>query len=198
MPEREQGQRRRRRRSSAEIVRLKALRQAHAERLERVRADEQRVEDALGPFAAAAGAIAEAEQRQADRLAKVEAKLERELADLDSARAKAIDAAGDERRKLKDALDAETDRLRAEMGASVIAIRNAGTGMPETAELLGITVREARSLVAAANRNASHATEEKASPTAHTAAAQTAEASNEDDMSGARGEWRPGADPAQA
>lgn len=197
MPQREQGPRRRRRRSSAEIARLKALRQAHAERLERVRADEQRVEDALEPFAAAAEAIAAAEQRHENGLAKVAAKLERDLADLDRARARVVDAASDERQKLKDALDVETGKLRAVMGESVVAIHEVGTGMPETAELLGITLREARSLAAAANRSAERtreldtSLEEISDESVHTTPTEGG------DVVGVADQWRPEPDPEE-
>lgn len=143
---------RRRRRSSAEVARLKALRQAHAQKLERARQDEQRIDDALVPFAEAAEAIAVAERRHDERCARIAARLERDLADLDRVRTKAVEAAAAERRALKTALDDETDELRAVMGESVRAIREVGTGMPETASLLGVSVSEARRLAAAAKR----------------------------------------------
>ncbi|MFE3175917.1 hypothetical protein ACFXI3_30130 [Amycolatopsis sp. NPDC059235] len=157
MPQDEDRPIRRRRRSSAEIARLKALRQAHAEKLERVRQDEQRIDNALAPFAEAAEAIAAAERRHEDRCARITARLERDLADLDRAREKAIEEAAVERRALKTALDDETGKLRAVMGESVKTIREVGTGMPETAALLGVSVGEARRLAVAAKRLAREA-----------------------------------------
>ncbi|MYW96253.1 hypothetical protein G3I59_38005 [Amycolatopsis rubida] len=74
------------------------------------------------------------------------------MADLDRSRAKAIEAADAERRALKAVLDEETGELRAVMGESVRAVREVGTGMPETAALLGVSVGEARRLAAAARR----------------------------------------------
>lgn len=152
MPQDEERPIRRRRRSSAEVARLKALRQAHAEKLERARRDEQRVDDALAPFAEAAEAIAASKRRHEERCERIAARLERDLADLERARAKAIEAAAAERRALKAVLDDETGELRAVMGESVRAIREVGTGMPETAALLGVSVSEARRLAAAARR----------------------------------------------
>ncbi|GAA1027143.1 MULTISPECIES: hypothetical protein [Amycolatopsis] len=175
MPQDEQRQSRRRRRSSAEVARLKALRQAHAEKLERVRQDEQRIDDALAPFAEAAEAIAAAKRRYEERCARIAARLERDLADLDRARAKAVEAAAAERGALKEVLDDETDELRAVMGQSVRTIREVGTGMPETAALLGVSVGEARRLAAVAKRAAGHVSlaESTADGPAHEASSAT-------------------------
>ncbi|UJW32540.1 hypothetical protein L3Q67_01755 [Saccharothrix sp. AJ9571] len=138
--------RRRRRRSTAALERLEAARRRRAEQLERERENEQRVDEALTPFAEAATAIEGVERRRDDRLAALTAQLERKLAALERQRAAKV--AEHERLVEQLRVDAEMEiaELRRVMGVSVRQIRAADVSVTDAAGMLGIPAKAVSAL----------------------------------------------------
>ncbi|MFB9686151.1 hypothetical protein [Amycolatopsis plumensis] len=129
----------RKRRSSATLQRLEAARSRRAEQLERERENERRVDAALGPFAEAVTAIEAVERRREDRVAALQAQLERRLAELDRQRAAKIEEFERLAEQVRTDAEMEIGEWRAVMARSVAQIRAADVGASETAALLGIS-----------------------------------------------------------
>jgi hypothetical protein len=146
MVERQTSGSRRKRRSSAALERLEAARRRRVEQLERGRANEARVDAALGPFAEAATAIEAVERRREDRVAALGAQLERKLAELDRQRAAKVEECERLAEQVRADAEMEIGEWRSVMATSVAQIRAADVGAAETAALLGITAKAVTAL----------------------------------------------------
>ncbi|MET8848614.1 hypothetical protein [Amycolatopsis sp. NPDC004625] len=146
MVERHSRTMRRKRRSSATLERLEAVRRRRAEQLERERENEARVDAALGPFAEAVTAIEAVERRREDRIGALEAQLERRLAELDRQRAAKVAEFERAAEQVRADAEMEIGEWRAVMATSVAEIRASDVGAAETAALLGISAKAVTTL----------------------------------------------------
>ncbi|KFZ77112.1 hypothetical protein ED92_39225 [Amycolatopsis sp. MJM2582] len=137
----------RRRRSTAALERLESARRRRAEQLERERANERRIDEALGPFAEAAAAVESIERKRDSRITALEEQLERKLAELD--RQKEVKTGEHHRRCDEVRADAamEIAEWREVMSASVRQIRAAEVTLSATATLLGLPVKAVTALL---------------------------------------------------
>ncbi|WP_410585441.1 hypothetical protein [Amycolatopsis sp. lyj-108] len=137
----------RRRRSTAALERLESARRRRAEQLERERANERRIDEALGPFAEAAAAVESIERKRNGRISALEDQLDRKLAELD--RQKEVKTGEHHRRCDEVRADAEMEiaEWRQVMSASVRQIRAAEVTLSATATLLGLPVKTVTALL---------------------------------------------------
>ncbi|MGY6658627.1 hypothetical protein ACXIZN_41360 [Amycolatopsis sp. TRM77291] len=137
----------RRRRSTAALERLESARRRRVEQLERDRANERRIDEALGPFAEAAAAVESIERKRDGRISALEEQLDRRLAELD--RQKEVKTGEHHRRCDEVRADAEMEiaEWRRVMSASVRQIRAAEVTLNATATLLGLPVKAVTALL---------------------------------------------------